>query len=149
MHALAACGQRESSATDPFELLQQGEFFAAVEACDLRLMIAGRGTEARHELLLARTEALSAAWPAKAAEEFLELASNEPGLFSAEDYRYLVIRFLARDHIEPAYDLLYESQSLWPEEAGLRDQFEVVIEQLREDPRYRAWAWPTMGNYCF
>jgi hypothetical protein len=41
LHALAACGQRESSATDPFELLQQGEFFAAVEACDLRLMIAG------------------------------------------------------------------------------------------------------------
>lgn len=122
---LTACGSGADA--DPFTLIQEGNYAAAVAAIKPQLATVEQGSSEHKELLLAYTEALAVDSPGKAKDEFIAAFDKNKNFLVPKDLVYIANRMAGEKHLVEAIAVMDKGKKTWPSDEGLS----VLLEELK------------------
>ena len=125
--SLAACGGNESA--DPAQLIQQGQYDAAIEASESQLASVEAGSADHKELVIVYAEALAESRADESRDAFLAFAAEHPDMVEPVDYKYVVSGLRTHAAYLQAIDVMDAGKKRWADDATIDE----LVEALKQD----------------
>ncbi len=125
--SLAACGGNESA--DPAQLIQQGQYDAAIEASESQLASVEAGSADHKELVIVYAEALAESRADESRDAFLAFAAEHPDMVEPVDYKYVVSGLRTHAAYLQAIDVMDAGKKRWAEDSTIDE----LVEALKQD----------------
>jgi hypothetical protein len=125
--ALAACPGSESA--DPAQLIQQGQYDAAIEAAEGQLLTVEAGSAEHKELVIVYAEALAESRADESRDAFLTFAKDHPDMVEPADFKYVVSGLRTHAAYVQAIDVMDAGKKRWAEDSTIDE----LVEALKQD----------------
>ena len=125
--ALAACPGSESA--DPAQLIQQGQYDAAIEAAESQLGSDEAGSADNKELVIIYSEALAESRADESRDAFLAFAKEHPDMVEPADYKYVVSGLRTHSAYMQAIDIMDAGKKRWADDSTIDE----LVEALKQD----------------
>lgn len=126
--ALAACSGGGSDA-DPAQLIQQGQYDAAIEAAESQLAAVEQGSAEHKEVVIVYAEALAESRADEARDAFLKFAADHPDMVEPGDFKYVVSGLRTHAAYMQAIDVMDAGKKRWADDSTIDE----LVEALKQD----------------
>ena len=126
---LAACGGSTDAESDPFKLMQAGNYEAAITAAESQLATVEKGTPEHKDLVVKNASALSNDSAEKAKAAFLGFAAEFGNAVEPTDIKFVVAQLRKHKKLSDAIDVMDAGKKRWPGDKTMDD----VVDALKQD----------------